>query len=249
MPTEAGRPEISFVVPAWNEEVRLPATLASLRLAGECSGRRFEIVVGDDGSTDRTAEIARSAGARVVPVAHRQIAATRNSGARAAAGELLFFVDADTLVPAEVVRAALAALDGGAVGGGAAVAFDTAAPLWGRVSLALVVRSFRLARLAAGCFVFCRRTDFEAVGGFDEALYASEEIALSRALGRRGRFVVLRQAVVTSGRKFRSHPGLFHLRTFVGLMLAPRRGVRSRRRLGLWYDGAREADGGPKERR
>lgn len=249
MPTEAGRPEISFVVPAWNEEVRLPATLASLRLAGESSGRRFEIVVADDGSTDRTAEIARSAGARVVPVAHRQIAATRNSGARAAAGELLFFVDADTLVPAEVVRAALAALDGGAVGGGSAVRFDATAPGWGRFLLALLVRSFRAARLAAGCFVFCRRLEFEAVGGFDESLYASEEIPFSRALGRRGRFVVVREAVITSGRKFRMHRGFVHLRTFCGLILAPRRGVRSRRRLGLWYDGARERDPAPPEQR
>jgi glycosyltransferase involved in cell wall biosynthesis len=239
----ATSPAISFVVPAWNEEVRLPATLAALRLAGEASRRSFEIVVADDGSTDRTAEIARAAGVRAVTVGHRQIAATRNSGARAAAGDLLFFVDADTLVPAEVVRAALAAIDAGAVGGGAAVRFDGVAPLWGRILLAAVVRSFRLARLAAGCFVFCRRSDFEAVGGFDESLYASEEIPLSRALGRRGRFVVLREAVVTSGRKFRTHAGRVHLRTFLDLALAPRRGVRSRRRLGLWYDGARERDG------
>jgi glycosyltransferase involved in cell wall biosynthesis len=242
-------PAISFVVPAWNEEVRLPATLAALRLAGAASGRAFEIVVADDGSTDRTAEIARAAGARVVPVAHRQIAATRNSGARAASGDLLFFVDADTLVPADVVRAALAALDAGAVGGGAAVRFDARAPLWGRALLALVVLSFRLARLAAGCFLFCRRSDFEAVGGFDEALYASEEIPLSRALGRRGRFVVLGEAVVTSGRKFRSHPAGSQLRTFVRLVLSPRQSVRSRRLLGLWYDGSRERDGAPPEGR
>ena len=242
-------PAISFVVPAWNEEVRLPATLAALRLAGEASGRAFEIVVADDGSTDRTAEIARAAGARVVPVAHRQIAATRNSGARAASGDLLFFVDADTLVPADVVRAALAALDAGAVGGGAAVRFDTRAPVWGRALLALVVLSFRLVRLAAGCFLFCRRSDFEAVGGFDEALYASEEIPLSRALGRRGRFVVLGEAVVTSGRKFRSHPAGSQLRTFVRLALSPRQSVRSRRLLGLWYDGSRERDGAPPEGR
>lgn len=194
----------------------------------------------DDGSTDRTAAIAHAAGARVVAVAHRQIAATRNSGARAARGELLVFVDADTIVPPEAVRAALAALDAGAVGGGAAARFDGSAPLWGRLALASLVRLFRIARLAAGCFLFCRKADFEAVGGFDEALYASEEIPLSRALGRRGRFVVLRQAVVTSGRKFRSHPAASQLRTLLSLVIAPRRGVRSRRRLGLWYDGSRE---------
>jgi len=239
-PPPAEPPRLSFVVPAWNEEARLPATLAALHLAGRAAGASYEIVLADDGSSDRTAAIARAAGARVVTVAHRQIAATRNSGARAARGELLVFVDADTLVPPDVVRAALAAVGAGAVGGGAAARFDGTAPFWGRLALAAVVRLFRIARLAAGCFLYCRREDFEAVGGFDEALYASEEIPLSRALRRRGRFVVLREAVVTSGRKFRSHPAASQLKTLLSLVVAPRRGVRSRRRLGLWYDGSRE---------
>jgi cellulose synthase/poly-beta-1,6-N-acetylglucosamine synthase-like glycosyltransferase len=91
---------------------------------------------------------------RLVSVAHRQIAATRNSGARAAHGELLIFVDADTIVNEAVVRAAVDALRAGAVGGGAAVAFEGAVPLYGRLLLPVLVRLFRATRWAAGCFVF-----------------------------------------------------------------------------------------------
>ena len=236
---------ISFVVPAWNEERWLPSTLAAIRVAADSTGRPFEIIVADDGSDDATAAIARSAGARVVTVAHRQIAATRNSGAREAAGDILFFVDADTQVTAEVVRGALGVLDAGAVGGGSGVRFDGRTPLWSRLTIAGVVAVFRRLRLAAGCFLFCRRADFEAVGGFDEALYASEEIELSRALGRRGRFVVLRDAVVTSARKVRAYGGREHLGLLLRLMIAGKSGVKSRKLLKLWYEAPRDDPDAP----
>ena len=236
---------ISFVVPAWNEERWLPATLASIHRAGAATGRPYEIVVADDGSTDRTAEIGRAHGAEVVAVAHRQISGTRNSGARAARGEILVFVDADTQVTPECVRAALAALDAGAVGGGAGIRFDGKVPLWSRALLPLLLLSFRWSRLAAGCFLFCRRADFEAVGGFDEQIYASEEIGLSRALGRRGRFVVLKEKVVTSARKLRANSGGVHLRTIWRLARAGTRGLGDRQLLGLWYDGRRDDPGAP----
>jgi GT2 family glycosyltransferase len=237
---------ISFVVPAWNEERWLPATLAAIRLSAAGIGRTHEIVVADDGSDDATAEVARSAGALVVPVSHRQIAATRNSGAQAARGDWLLFVDADTCVTPEVVAAACDALERGAVGGGAAVRMDGTTPLWSKFALATTVRVFRRLRLAAGCFLFCRRADFEAVGGFDEKVYASEEIGLSRALGRRGDFVILREAVVTSGRKLRTYGGRQHLAFLLRILVAGRRGLASRRLLGLWYDGGRDDPEAPR---
>ena len=196
---------ISFIVPAYNEALLLGATLDALHLAARAVGEDYEIVVVDDASTDETAQVAERHRVRLVSVAHRQIAATRNSGARAAHGELLIFVDADTIVNEAVVRAAVDALRAGAVGGGAAVAFEGDVPLYGRLLLPVLVRLFRATRWAAGCFVFCTRAAFEAVGGFDEAFYCAEELVLSRALKRQGRFVVLRQAVTTSGRKLRTH--------------------------------------------
>ncbi len=187
-----------------------------------------------------TCDIALGHGARVVSVAHRQIAATRNSGARAAQGDLFIFVDADTIVNEAVLRAAVQAWRGGAVGGGAAVRFDGRLPLYARLLVPLNVWIFRVARLAAGCFLFCTRPAFEAVHGFDEALYGSEEIAMSQALKRQGRFVVLRESVTTSGRKLRAHSGWELLRILGRLALRGPKSVRSRQGLEIWYEGRRE---------
>src|SRR5262249_51257208 len=129
----AGRPVLSFVIPAHNEERYIGATLASVLASAREVGEPFEVIVVDDASTDRTAEIAREHGAKVVPVAHRQISTTRNAGARAARGEVLFFVDADTLTNPAVVRAALKALRNGAVGGGCFLTFDGPLPTWARI--------------------------------------------------------------------------------------------------------------------
>jgi len=97
---------ISFIVPAYNEERLLGHTLASIHAAAHVLSRPYEIVVVDDASTDSTVAIARQGGARVVSVRLRQIAGTRNAGARAARGSILIFVDADTLVPGRTLAAA-----------------------------------------------------------------------------------------------------------------------------------------------
>lgn len=226
---------ISFIVPAYNEERLLGATLDALHAAARAAGERYELLVVDDGSTDRTALVAQVHGARLVSVAHRQIAATRNSGAREAAGDVLIFVDADTIVDEAIVRAAVAALRDGAVGGGAAFRFDGVVPLYARLLVPVLVRSFRAARLAAGCFLFCTREAFAAAGGFDEAFYGAEELVMSRALKRQGRFVVLRHAVTTSGRKLRTHSAREVFMLMARLALRGTRAVRQRQGMELWY--------------
>lgn len=96
---------ISFIIPTYNEKRLLGCTLAAIKDATVAAGEPFKLVVVDDDSTDRSADVARQHGVRVVPVRHRQIAATRNSGGLAGGGELLVFVDADTVVNEGVVRA------------------------------------------------------------------------------------------------------------------------------------------------
>jgi glycosyltransferase involved in cell wall biosynthesis len=231
---------ISFIVPAYNEERSLGATLDALHAAGRAVGEPYELVVVDDASTDRTAIIARRHGAVLVSVAHRQIAATRNSGARRANGELFIFVDADTIVNEAVVRSAVEAIRSGAAGGGAAIEFDGPVPLYARLLLPALVWLFRVSRLAAGCFLFCTRNAFVAVGGFDEAFYGAEELVMSRALKGYGKFVVLRQAVITSGRKLRTHSVRDILMVIGRLALRGPRAIKQREGMELWYAERRE---------
>ncbi len=235
---------ISFIVPAHNEAGEIGACLEAITTAATATARPWELIVVDDASTDDTAAIARDHHARVVHVEHRQIAATRNAGAVIATGDRLVFVDADTRVTPAVVGGAMEALDAGAVGGGAGVAFEGPLPRLSRIMLPPLLAVWRLTGYAAGCFVYATREDFQAVGGFDERYYASEEVHFSRAMKRRGRFVVLKDCVETSGRKARLYTPWEQLRTFFRMLFGGFRAVRRREGLEMWYDGRRERPAG-----
>lgn len=225
----------SFIIPAWNEAGLIGATLDAIHAACRVLNEPYELIVADDGSTDETAGIATRHGARVVTVAHRQIAATRNSGAREAKGEFFVFVDADTIVNETVVRAAFDALRKGAVGGGAAVGLDPHVPWYAKTMMPMLVIAFRTLGLAAGCFVFCTRAAFEAVGGFDETYFGGEEIIFSRAMKKQGRFVVLKHPVITSGRKLRTHSPAEVWAFMIRTAFRGTKGVRQREGMDLWY--------------
>lgn len=143
--------------------------------------------------------------ARVISVAHRQISATRNAGARQATGEVFFFVDADTLVNGPVVHSALAAMRAGAVGGGCVPEFEGRIPWWSRVAYPLGVAIVRLTSLSGGACQFCTRQAFERVGGFSEKHFAAEDAFFMRELKRHGRVVVPKERILTSGRSLRNH--------------------------------------------
>ena len=192
---------ISFIVPAHNEELWIGKCLGSIRTAMATLAQPYEVIVVDDASTDATPRIAEQMGARTIRVEHRKISAVRNAGARAACGEVFFFVDADTQVNERAVNAALAVLRAGAAGGGCVFDFDGPTPLWGRIILFFAVLAARLIRWVGGCFLFCTREAYRATGGFSESLSAGEDIAFVQALKKIGRFVVLKPKVVSSGRK------------------------------------------------
>jgi glycosyltransferase involved in cell wall biosynthesis len=234
---------ISFIVPAHNEEFELASTLVAIRAAGSDAGKQYEIIVVDDASTDATPEIAAQVAAKVIRINRRQIAAARNAGARAAQGEYLFFVDADTRINRAHVTEAIAAMDAGYAGGSARVAMDGFVPIWGRMLLRGFSSVYFGLNLGAGSFLFTTRGNFEAIGGFDEQYFVGEEVFFSLALKRLGRFKVLREPIVTSGRKLRMYPARQFLRDFFGVVVAGPRGARSRAKLRLWYDGKRETHG------
>jgi glycosyltransferase involved in cell wall biosynthesis len=230
---------LSFIIPAHNEEALLGETLRVLHASAERLGEDFEIVVVDDSSTDATVAVARAGGARVVSIKKRHIAAARNAGAQVARGDPLFFVDADTHVYYETLFAALVAIRQGAVGGGAAIRLREGAPLWARAMFALVLGIMLPLHWAAGCFVFVRRVDFDAVRGFNERYFAAEEIVLSRELKRRGRFVIVKPSVLTSDRKAHLYSPFEFPKLIWHAMIRGPRALQSREGLDMWYDGRR----------
>jgi glycosyltransferase involved in cell wall biosynthesis len=201
-------PRYSVVIPAFDEEALLPRTLESLRAAMATVSHEGEVVVCDNNSTDGTAAAARAAGARVVFEPHNQISRARNAGARAARGEWLVFVDADTTVPGPLLAEALGLLGSGTVaGGGSVFLMDCAGSRMGGAMVRTWNWISRRFHVAAGSFLFVRRDAFEAVGGFPESVYAGEELGLTVRIRRWGRkrglaFRVLdSHPVGTSGRK------------------------------------------------
>lgn len=200
--------ELSLIVPAHNEENFLKPTLVALNRAAEQSGVSYEIIVVDDDSTDATPEIAQRNGAIVKQVRLRNIGAVRNAGANAAQGRWLVFVDADTIVPVGTLKATLAGLRRGLVGGGAKVSLNDLDQLpWAkRMMYHLVVTGWqRIGRWAAGCYMFCQAKAFRDFGGFDEKYFAAEEYFFSRQLKRRGKFELVTEPVVTSSRKLHGY--------------------------------------------
>lgn len=236
---------ISFIVPAHNEQALLGATLEAIHRSCRELGFHYEIIVVDDASTDETPRIARGQGARVVSVKHRQIAATRNSGGRAAHGEFLFFVDADTICNPRAVACALRAMERGAVGGGAPTWVDAheAVPLYAKLLGTLSVIVPKMAGFTGGAFMFCTREAFRAVGGFNERLFWAEEGAFALALKREGKFVVLWQKVTTSGRRFRKVAGVQLLMGGLRSLLSPVKMFTRRSSVqDVWYDSDRTTD-------
>lgn len=236
---------ISFVVPAHNEQAYLGRTLRAIHDAAGTIGEPYEIIVANDASTDATAQIAQANNARVVDVNHRQIAATRNSGARDAQGERIFFVDADTTINARAVAAALKAMDKGAVGGGGPtwLGKDEIVPLYIRLLAVFALIVPKLVGFSGGAFMFCTREAFEATGGFNERVYFSEEGFFALALRREGRFAGLSEYVLTSGRRVRKISGMEMLAGLVRLAFSPIKSF-TRRSFGekVWYDSNRADD-------
>ncbi|WP_412852517.1 glycosyltransferase [Ectothiorhodospira shaposhnikovii] len=234
-------PQVSLVIPAWNEAELLGRTLDNLRQACDGLPESYEIIVVDNDSDDDTPDIARAAGAVVVHEPVRRIARARNAGAKVARGHWLIFVDADTWPSRALLRASLDALASGEVcAGGARLEFDhleygfyrLGSRFWNWLSLRL--------GLVAGCYVFCTREAFQAVGGFSEKVYAGEEVFLSRRLKRWGRrrgqrFRVLPEPTVrTSGRKAQWFSPWQHFLVTATVLLVPF-ALRSRRLTWFWY--------------
>jgi glycosyltransferase involved in cell wall biosynthesis len=240
---------ISVVLPAFNEEKLIGATLQavhSARSAFAVIGWESEVVVCDNNSTDRTGEIARAAGAQVVFEPVNQIARARNAGAAAATGDWLIFVDADSQVSRELFADVAEVISGGRhLAGGCTVRLDHA-PWWTGLFLHGWTAISLCARWAAGSFIFVEAEAFRAVGGFNQALYATEEIDLSQRLNRLARQLQLqrmriltRHPLLTSGRKAHLYTPWEGIRFMLKTAFSLGRTLNHRDACPIWYDGRR----------
>ncbi len=240
---------VSVVLPAFNEEKLLPAALAAVKAAASAFTARgwdWECVVCDNNSTDRTAELGRAAGARVVFEPVNQIGRARDAGARAANGEWLIFIDADS-TPSEALFAAIAdrIAAGRALGGGSTVELEPGTPRYARFVCGFWNLWSRLAGWAAGSCVWVEAAAFRAAGGFGTEYYAGEEVFLSRhlkSLARRSgrRFVILSaHPLRTSSRKLKLYTVTEAGRFFFRMLFTAGRAAKRPEHCEIWYDGRR----------
>jgi glycosyltransferase involved in cell wall biosynthesis len=179
----------SVIIPAYNEAQLLPRLLDSIdvaRLTYQGGSEAIEVIVADNSSTDKTAEIAISRSCRVVRVSKRSIAAARNGGAHDASGDIFCFIDADSQIHPctfEAIDEALAS--GRIIAGATGLHLERKSP---GILLAycLLVPLIWLTGIDAGV-VFCRREDFQAIGGYDESRLYAEDVIFLLMLRRRGR--------------------------------------------------------------
>lgn len=201
---------VSIVIPAFNEENYLPQTLALINFALQdnmAKGFLWEIIVCDNNSTDRTAEIAINQGAKVIFEPINQIAKARNRGAEIARGDWLLFSDADSYPPPALINAITEIIaDGNYIGCGTTVLVE-GGTLFNKLRMERLNPLFRFFNWSGGALLLCESAAFRAFGGFSTALYAYEEVDFVQRLKRFGRTkgqkftVIHRHPVVTSGRK------------------------------------------------
>ena len=234
--------DYSIIIPAFNEAEELPKTLESIRRAMDAQTGVGECIVVDNNSTDDTAVAARRfEGVSVVFEPINQIARARNAGAAVSHGRYLIFVDADTRIEPALLEESLRRLHASeCVGGGSIIQFEGTISAVGRFCIGLWKHISKTAKIAAGSYIYCRRDAFEAIGGFDQKLYASEELRFSRKIKKWGkprklRFDILTHAPArTSARKLEWYSGP-QILGWVALMMLMPIAVRSRKLCGFWY--------------
>lgn len=241
-------PQISVVIPAYNEERFLPKAITSIRQAAECyrreRGGTIEIIVVDNNSSDHTANVARALGVGVVSEPINIIARARNAGARAAKGKFVAFCDADNEVNERLlceIHDHLARSD--TIGGGTRIKPE-------KVTFTVAIyfsvwKIFQWFGQVGVGVMHCRREDFEKVGGFDESIFAGEDVDFAYRLKQLGkprgqRFRILRRAwIVTSMRKVDQFSFWHITREMLRFVPNIKGRVRDKRYCGLWYDQVR----------
>jgi hypothetical protein len=182
-------PDFSVVIPAYNEANYLPYLLDTIDQARTCyksSTDAVEVIVADNNSRDDTAKVARDRGCLLTHVAKRNIASVRNEGAQLASGELLCFVDADMRIHAQTFNAVDRAMRAGKVVAGSTGIRLERMSIGIAMTYSVLLPAAWLTKIDTGV-VFCRKVDFDEIGGYDESLSIAEDVHFLTSLRELGR--------------------------------------------------------------
>jgi glycosyltransferase involved in cell wall biosynthesis len=240
-------PTISIIVPAWNEEKYVGRAIESLKRSiaayEQARGGTAEIIVVDNNSSDRTGEVAREHGARVVFEPVNNIGKARNTGVKAARGKFIAFCDADNQVTENLVTLIHDHLMDPKISGGGTWIEPANKTLKVRFFYFLWHIYVTFSRVGVG-MMHCRKEDFESFGGFDETIYAAEDVQLAYDLNKIGRprgqkFELIRKGwIITSTRKIEQTPLLTMIGKLVGFGFGLQKKIRSKEYCEHWYDKA-----------
>lgn len=244
--------KFSVIIPARDEEANLPGCLDSIEAALRRCGADAEVIVVANRCVDRTEDVAKARGAVVVHDDSRNLAMIRNAGARRATGEIIITIDADSRMAPGTLAAVDAALKSGKyIGGGVNIYVE-------RVSLGIIVTAIVIMLpllpmgISAGLF-WCRKEDFDAIGGFNEKLIVAEDLDFALRLKAHGRTrgkkfgTLWRHGIKTSCRKFDRFGDWFMLRLMVAHPLMVWNAIRNKdRKLAdmVFYEFKRNLAGG-----
>lgn len=199
--------KISIIIPTCNEEKFIKKLVHYLN-GIDTFGFSREIIVVDAMSADRTVNLAKEAGAIVLQSKLRARSVQLNLGAEAAAGDVYYFLHADTFPPASLLEDVRKAIDEGFEAGCYQLSFDN--PHW-FLKFNAWFSKFDLNVFRYGDqSLFVTRSAFQQVMGYDQKLKILEDNEIIVRLKKQVRFKLLNKVVVTSSRKYIQH-GVFRL--------------------------------------
>jgi len=184
------RPDISLVIPAFNEEKNLPRLFETIK--NQDFKGTFEIIVVDNNSTDKTAQVAKKLGALVVKEKVQGIGPAKNRGCLEAKGEIIAICDADNLLPPSWLSTIWKSLSRSKkIVGVTGPIFISEIPKFISYTLKFLYFAFlKLAQRLEGCNMAFRKDAFLKVGGFTEGIKFGEHIDISEKLKKVGKIFV-----------------------------------------------------------
>jgi glycosyltransferase involved in cell wall biosynthesis len=240
-------PTLSVIVPAWNEEKCIARAIESLKRAAAVyereRGATAEIVVVDNNSADRTGAIARECGATVVFEPVNNIGKARNAGVKAARGKFIAFCDADNQVTENLLVLIHDHLEDPKIAGGGT--WIEPATRNAKITFFYFIWGIYVRCSGVGVgMMHCRKADFESFGGFDESIYAAEDVQLAYDLKKIGKprgqkFNLIKKGwIITSTRKIDQTPLWTMLVKLIGFGFGLQKKIRSKDYCEHWYDKA-----------